>query len=99
MPLSTHYESIPSDDGGRFDAFCAVPERDPSPGILLFQEIFGINDNIRGLAERPAGAGYLTLAPDMFWRLQPRFERNDESDLAECMSMVSRLDFTAPRRA
>ena len=47
--------------------------------MLLFQEIFGINDNIRGLAEKLADQGYLVLAPDMFWRLEPRFERKDES--------------------
>ncbi len=62
---------------------------------MLFQEIFGINDNIRALAERLAEAGYVTVAPDMFWRIEPRFDRKDESSLAECMSMVQRLDWVA----
>ncbi|MGH3865323.1 MAG: dienelactone hydrolase family protein [Pseudonocardiaceae bacterium] len=92
---STHYERIQAHDGGSFDAFCAAPDRDSSPGIILFQEIFGINDNIRGVAERLAGVGYLTLAPDMFWRIEPRFERNDESALADCITMVQQLDWTA----
>jgi carboxymethylenebutenolidase len=78
-------------------AYCAVPDRDPAQGVLLFQEIFGINDNIRGLAEKLAAAGFLVLAPDMFWRLEPRFERKDESGLADAMSMVQRLDFTLAR--
>lgn len=87
--VSTHYERIQAHDGGTFDAFCAAPDRDSSPGvILLFEEIFGVNDNIRGVAERLAGVGYLTLAPDMFWRIEPRFERNDESALADCLAMV-----------
>ena len=93
----THYATIEAADGGRFDAYCAVPDRDPAPGVLLFQEIFGINDNIRGLAEKLADAGFLVLAPDMFWRLEPRFERKDESGLADAMSMVQRLDFTLAR--
>jgi carboxymethylenebutenolidase len=93
----THYASIEAADGGHFDAYCAVPDRDPAPGVLLFQEIFGINDNIRGLAEKLAAAGFLVLAPDMFWRLEPRFERKDESGLADAMSMVQRLDFTLAR--
>jgi carboxymethylenebutenolidase len=60
--------------------------------VLLFQEIFGINDNIRELADRLADAGYVTLAPDMFWRIEPRFERKGESGLGDAFAMVQRLD-------
>lgn len=91
MP-STRYETITAADGGTFDAFCAAPDTASAPGVLLFQEIFGINDNIRGLAERLAEAGYLVLAPDMFWRIEPRFERKDESGLREAMARAQRLD-------
>jgi carboxymethylenebutenolidase len=91
--VSTHYEKITAADGGVFDAFCAVPDADSAPGVLIFQEIFGINDNIRELAERLAASGYLVLAPDMFWRIEPRFERKDESGMAEGMERVQQLDF------
>ena len=91
--ITTHVERVRAHDGGVFDAFCAVPETSEAAGVLLFQEIFGVNDNIRGLAARLAEAGYLALAPDMFWRIQPGFERKDESELADCMAMVQRLDF------
>ncbi|MGH3784256.1 MAG: dienelactone hydrolase family protein [Pseudonocardiaceae bacterium] len=91
--VSTRYERIQAHDGGSFEAFCAVPECESGPGVILFQEIFGINDNIRGVAEGLAGAGYLTLAPDMFWRIESRFERNDDSALAECIAMVEQLDW------
>lgn len=94
---STYYERVPAAGGGSFDAFCAVPDQVPAPGVLLFQEIFGINDNIRGLAEKLAAQGFLVLAPDMFWRLEPRFERKDESGLADAMAMVQRLDFPLAR--
>ncbi|WP_037066343.1 dienelactone hydrolase family protein [Pseudonocardia acaciae] len=90
---STHTERIAAHDGGEFTAFCAVPEGGTGPGILLFQEIFGVNDNMRGLAGRLADAGYLTLVPDMFWRLEPGFERRDESGLADGMAMVQRFDW------
>ncbi len=56
-----------------------MPESGRGPGILLFQEIFGVNDNIRRIAEQLAEVGYTTLAPDMFWRIERRFERQDES--------------------
>ena len=66
--------SAPFPDGGR------------GPGIVMFQEIFGINDNMRALAERLAGEGYVVLVPDMFWRIEPRFERKDESGLGDAMA-------------
>jgi carboxymethylenebutenolidase len=91
--VSSHYEKITAADGGVFDAFCAVPETGPAPGVLIFQEIFGVNDNIRGLAERLAAAGYVALAPDMFWRIEPRFERKDESGMADGFERVHQLDF------
>jgi carboxymethylenebutenolidase len=89
---TTRYEQITAADGGAFEAYCAVPDTGSGPGILLFQEIFGINDNMRGLAERLAGEGYLVLVPDMFWRLEPRFERKDESGMADAFAMVQRFD-------
>ena len=94
MPVTTRYESVTAFGGGTFDAYCAIPDGDgPWPGVVLFQEIFGINDNIRGLAERLAGAGYVVLAPDMFWRLEPRFERKDESGLADGIAPVQKFDW------
>jgi carboxymethylenebutenolidase len=89
--LTTRYESISVGDD-HFDAFCAVSESGRGPGIVLFQEIFGINDNIREIAERLAKAGYTTLAPDMFWRIERRFERKDEGGMADAFAMVQQFD-------
>lgn len=85
-------EHVTTLDGRTFAAHCAVPER-PGPGILLFQEVFGVNDNMRGLADRLAREGYVVLVPDVFWRIEPGFERNDESSLEECLAMVGQLDW------
>jgi carboxymethylenebutenolidase len=90
--VSTRYEKITTPDG-EFEAFCALPESIPAPAVLVFQEVFGINDNIRGLAGQLAEAGYLALAPDVFWRIEPRFERKDESGLADGFARVQQLDF------
>ena len=92
MAVTSRYESV-SIDGDQFDAYCALPLSGSGPGVLLFQEIFGINDNIREIADRLAGAGYVTLAPDMFWRIERRFERKDESGLDDAFAMVQKLDF------
>jgi carboxymethylenebutenolidase len=88
----TRYEHVVAHDGGAFEAFCAVPESGSGPGVLLFQEIFGINDNMRGIGERLAAEGFVVLVPDMFWRLEPRFERKDESGLGDAFAMVQRFD-------
>ncbi len=92
MSITTRYEKITAHDGGRFEAYCAIPDGGHGPGILVFQEIFGINDNMRGLAERLAGEGFVALVPDMFWRLQPRFESKDESGMADAFALVQQFD-------
>ncbi len=42
--------------------------------LVLFQEIFGVNEHIRAVAEQYALDGFVVLAPDVFWRSQPRVE-------------------------
>ena len=91
MPTS-RAETVTAGDGRTSTAHCALPDR-PGPGILLFQEIFGINDNMRGLADRLAQEGYVVLVPDVFWRIEPGFERKDESGMHEGMAMVGQLDW------
>ena len=39
--------------------------------LVLLQEIFGINRHLRDIADRYAEEGYVTIAPDLFWRIQP----------------------------
>lgn len=91
--VSTRTETVTASDGsGRFAAHCAVPASGRGPGVLLFQEIFGVNDNMRGLARRLADAGFVVLVPDMFWRIEPGFERNDDTAMAEAFAMVQRYD-------
>jgi carboxymethylenebutenolidase len=95
MSVSTRYETIRTPEGGSFEAFCAVPESGSGPGVLVFQEIFGINDNMRGLAEKFAREGYVALVPDMFWRIEPRFERKDESGMGDAIAIMQQFDFEA----
>ena len=66
--------------------------------MLVFQEIFGVNENIRTLCERLAESGFVALAPDMFWRIEPRFERKDESGFADAMAMIGKFDQDAGRQ-
>lgn len=60
--------------GDRFGAWLAEPAGEPRGAIVVIQEIFGVNEGIRRKADHWAGQGYLALAPDLFWRLEPRVE-------------------------
>jgi carboxymethylenebutenolidase len=57
-----------------FAGYLALPPAGKGPGLLLFQEIFGVNRHIRAVAEQYAQDGFVVLAPDLFWRQAPRVE-------------------------
>jgi carboxymethylenebutenolidase len=66
---------IASEDGLTFNCYVAAPvAMGPVPAIVLVQEIFGINANVRWTANRFAEAGFLVAAPDLFWRASPGIE-------------------------
>src|SRR5215207_8471988 len=66
-PIKTEWTQVAT-PGGSFDAYLATPPAGKGPGLVLFQEIFGVNEHIRTLAEQYALDGYVVLAPDLFWR-------------------------------
>jgi carboxymethylenebutenolidase len=57
-----------------FAGYLALPPAGRGPGLVLFQEIFGVNAHIRAVAEQYAADGFVVLAPDVFWRQAPRVE-------------------------
>ena len=72
--------TIKSFDGGEFDAYLALPAGGYGPGIVVLQEVFGINDYIRSVAEWYAAHGFVALAPDLFWRQQRGVQLTDKGD-------------------
>lgn len=62
------------DGAGRFDCHVARPAGAPKAAVIVIQEIFGVNAGIRRKCDRLAEAGYLALAPDLFWRIEPNVE-------------------------
>ncbi len=72
--MAGRYITVTAKDGGSFKAYLAAPEKGSGPGIVLLQEIFGINAYIRGVADYYAEEGYVVLAPDLFWRIEPGIE-------------------------
>src|SRR5260370_32147468 len=70
-----------------------LPEAGTGPGVLLIQEIYGVSDYIRAVAEDLAGLGYVVVAPDLFWRLRPGYQAaHDEAGLAESLQLASGVD-------
>lgn len=67
--------SIPTlEKDSEFGAYVARPGSTPKAAIIVIQEIFGVNTGIRQKCDKLAAEGYLALAPDLFWRLQPGIE-------------------------
>jgi carboxymethylenebutenolidase len=62
------------DGSGRFKAYMAEPPSPSTASIVVIQEIFGVNAGIRRKCDHWAELGYLALAPDLFWRLEPGVE-------------------------
>lgn len=75
MPMQT----IPAKDGGHFQAYVAMPAVLPAPTIVLIQEIFGVNAEMRAKCDEFARAGYIAVCPDLFWRLEPGVQLSDKS--------------------
>jgi carboxymethylenebutenolidase len=66
--------------GASFMAYVATPPAGKGPGIVLIQEIFGVNKVMRDLADGYARQGYVVACPDLFWRQQPGVQITDQTD-------------------
>jgi len=73
--MSDKYVSLRVSDGTVMSAYVARPSSPGKhPGLMLFQEAYGVNAHIRDVADRFAKAGYVTIAPELFHRTGPGFE-------------------------
>ncbi|MDE2624464.1 MAG: dienelactone hydrolase family protein [Betaproteobacteria bacterium] len=91
---NARWVEIDSPDGGTFGAYLSLPPTGKGPGIVLVQEIFGVNEHIRAVADQFAMDGFVVLAPDVFWRQQPRVELGyDEAGFARGRALKAGLDF------
>ena len=65
---------------GKFSAYLALPKQTPAPGVVVIQEIFGVNKVMRDLCDGLAAKGYVALCPDLFWRQEPGVQLTDRTD-------------------
>ncbi|MEZ1314937.1 dienelactone hydrolase family protein [Pseudomonas fluorescens] len=92
MSVTTQWIEIDSAEG-KFGAYLAIPHTRKGPGIVLIQEIFGVNEHIRSVAEQYAADGYLVLAPDLFWREGARIELTyDEPGWKRAVELMNATD-------
>src|SRR5437870_4896642 len=76
MPMVT----VHTPDGGAFAAYLAVPAHGTGPGVVVIQEIFGVNQGMRDIADWYAAHGFVALCPDLFWRQEPGVQLTDQTE-------------------
>ena len=67
-------------DGGAFGAYLASPESGTGAGVVVLQEIFGVNKVMRDIANALATQGYFAIVPDLFWRQEPGIQLTDQTE-------------------
>jgi carboxymethylenebutenolidase len=71
---------LQASDGHPLDAYVTEPDGKPWGGLVVVQEIFGVNQHIRSVADRFAQEGFFTVAPALFDRVEPHVELTDAGD-------------------
>lgn len=92
-------------DGGYTPAYLAQASQPQAPGLILIQEWWGLNDDIRAIAERFAAAGFTTVAPDLY-RGRCTTQRDEAAHLKQSLDfadatqqdLAAALQYLAPRK-
>ncbi|HEX5345362.1 MAG TPA: dienelactone hydrolase family protein [Duganella sp.] len=93
METNSKWIDIATNDG-TFGAYLSLPRGGKGPGIVLLQEIFGVNQHIRNVADQYAADGYVVLAPDLFWRQGARIELGyDGEEWKRAYALMQATDF------
>jgi carboxymethylenebutenolidase len=91
--------TLTASDGHKLGAYLATPSGTPRGGIVVVQEIFGVNRHIRGVADRFATAGYAALAPALFDRAERDFDVGyDEASIARGRAVRRLVAYDDPQR-
>lgn len=69
--MKTQEVTISALNGDHFSAYLAIPASGSGPGLIVIQEIFGVNEVMRQTADLYAEAGFIAVVPDLFWRQEP----------------------------
>jgi carboxymethylenebutenolidase len=83
---------IPSKDGGEFSAYMALPRKGKGPGIVVIQEIFGVNESMRKICDHLASRQFTAIAPDLYWRSDPGLELSPETESEKARAIRAKTD-------
>jgi carboxymethylenebutenolidase len=98
--MTSRWIDIKAQDGGTFKAYLSLPPAGPNsgkgPGLVVIQEIWGVNAHIQAVADQYASDGFTVIAPDVFWRLQPMVNLTyTPEDSQKAFGYMGKLDFPA----
>ena len=65
---------------GTFHAYVSRAVKLPAPAVVVLQELFGVNADIRATCDELAKQGFIAIAPDLFWRQEPDVDLDVRSD-------------------
>jgi carboxymethylenebutenolidase len=86
--------TLTTSDRHKLGAYRADPQGKPKGGMVVIQEIFGVNHHIRAVCDRLANEGYVAVAPAMFDRFKPNFECGYTPDeIAAARALVGNIDY------
>ncbi len=89
-----HWIELKPEGAGPIQAWRADPEGKPRGGIVVIQEIFGVNAHIREVTDKFAAEGYLAIAPAVFDRIEKGFDVGyDPESRARGIAIVGKIDF------
>ena len=78
---------------GEFMGYLSAPEGG-GPGVIVIQEIFGVNSWLRGVCDMLADQGFMALAPDLFWQIEPgvQLDATVETDFNKGLELYGNFD-------
>ena len=90
---------LTASDGHKFDAYIAQPSGKPRGGLVVIQEIFGVNQHIRAVCDRFAQEGYVAIAPALFDRTQKDFQSGyTPPEIEKARAFIAKPDWDAMLR-
>lgn len=84
---------IAAADGGKFIGYLSLPSSPRAPGLIVLPEVFNTNAHIRAVVDGYASAGFVALAPDVYWRQEAgNYLPYTDEGRAKAQSLRARLD-------
>jgi carboxymethylenebutenolidase len=79
---------------GEFQAYIARPNTPVAPSVVVLQELFGVNNDMRQWCDELAARGFIAVCPDLFWRQEPGVNLNSwsDADWAKGLSLYAAFD-------